>query len=94
MALLAIFPASMTNHPNRSRAGGPARNPAPEDVRAVREMMQTRRACGIIAAQDWCAEALHTSRRAFQQWETGERRMHPAFWELLMLKSNPPACQK
>lgn len=28
--------------------------------------------------------ASHTSRRAFQQWETGERRMHPAFFDLLL----------
>jgi DNA-binding transcriptional regulator YiaG len=39
---------------------------------------------GITAAQDLCAGWLHTSRRAWQQWESGDRRMHPAFWDLLI----------
>jgi DNA-binding transcriptional regulator YiaG len=39
---------------------------------------------GITAAQDVCAGWLHTSRRAWQQWESGDRRMHPAFWDLLI----------
>jgi DNA-binding transcriptional regulator YiaG len=41
----------------------------------------------ITAGQDWCAEQLHTSRRSFQQWESGDRSMHPAFWELLKIKT-------
>lgn len=73
----------MSNHPNRAPKGA---NPNPEDVRAAREAVQARFACGITVAQDWCAEQLHTSRRAFQQWETGERRMHQAFFELLGIK--------
>lgn len=61
-------------------------NPTPAQVRAAREAVQARLACGITDAQDWCADKLHTSRRAFQQWETGDRRMHPAFWELFRIK--------
>jgi DNA-binding transcriptional regulator YiaG len=57
-----------------------------EQVKAAREQVQQYFGCGITAAQDWCANALHTSRRAFQQWETGDRQMHPAFWELLSIK--------
>ena len=61
-------------------------SPRPQDVVAARETVQAKLGAGITAAQDWCAEALHTSRRSFQQWETGERRMHPAFIELLVIK--------
>ena len=60
--------------------------PSPAAVVAAREAVQANLSCGITAAQDWCAERLHTSRRAFQQWETGERRMHPAFFDLLSIK--------
>lgn len=61
--------------------------PTPEQVKQVREAVQADSELGITAAQDWCAEALHTSRRSFQQWETGARAMHPAFWELLKIKT-------
>lgn len=61
--------------------------PTPEQVKQVREAVQAHFGLGITVAQDWCAEALHTSRRAFQQWETGDRSMHPAFWELLKIKT-------
>lgn len=60
--------------------------PSATDVRAAREAVQARLGCGITAAQDWCAEKLHTSRRAFQQWEAGDRRMHPAFFDLLSIR--------
>lgn len=30
---------------------------------------------------------LHTTVRVWQQWEAGDRRMHPAFWELFMIKA-------
>lgn len=59
--------------------------PSPEQVKQVREGVQDHYALGITAAQDWCAVALHTSRRAFQQWEPGAQAMHPAFWELLKM---------
>ena len=61
-------------------------NPRPEDVLKLREALQKRESIGITAAQDRCAEMLHTSRRAWQQWERGDRKMHPAFWELAQLK--------
>lgn len=61
-------------------------SPTPVQVKEVRVTVQESLSLGITAAQDWCAEALHTSRRAFQQWESGDRRMHPAFWELLKIK--------
>ena len=60
--------------------------PSAEQVRLLRESLQHDPDKGITAAQDACALALHTSRRAWQQWERGERSMHPAFWELAQLK--------
>lgn len=60
--------------------------PTPEQVKQAREAVQENQSIGITAAQDWCASALHTSRRSFQQWEAGERTMHPAFWELFGIK--------
>jgi len=45
--------------------------PTPEHVKQVREAVQISGNLGITAAQDWCAAALHTSRRSFQQWVLG-----------------------
>jgi len=63
-----------------------ASSPAPHDVKALREAVQKRNNLGITAGQDLCAAMLHTSRRSWQQWERGERAMHPAFWELATIK--------
>jgi len=30
---------------------------------------------------------VHVALRTWQQWEAGDRRMHPAFWELFRIKS-------
>jgi hypothetical protein len=70
--------AEMTGHPNRGagRAGG---NPSPEQIR------EFRRASGLSAAQ--AGALVHTVGRVWQQWESGERRMHPAFWELARIKA-------
>ena len=65
----------------------PTASPPPEKVKALREQIQTSDSIGITGAQDRCAAMLHTSRRAWQQWERGDRGMHPAFWELVRLKS-------
>ncbi len=70
----------MSNHPNRPRASGtnPARNPSPDEIRQAREaagLTQTE-----AAARIFCA--LNT----WQQWESGARKMHPAFWQLWRLK--------
>lgn len=75
----------------RHRLKAETMTPTPTQVRRLREKIQKKMDLGITEAQDWCAEALHTSRRAFQQWEAKEgtpshRAMHGAFWELLNLK--------
>lgn len=69
----------MANHPNRSQAGSPARNPAAEEVRAARE------AVGL--SQTAAAELIHSTLRTWQDWEAGKARMHPGLWELFRIKS-------
>lgn len=68
----------MSNHPNRARRGSPSRNPSPDEVRAARE------AAGLTQTE--AGDLVHTTCRTWQQWEAGDRRMHPAFWELFRLK--------
>ena len=66
----------MSNHPNRG--GSPSRNPEPAAVVAARiDAGLTQTAAGAL---------VHTTCRTWQQWEAGDRRMHPAFWELFVLK--------
>jgi len=68
----------MPNHPNRSRGGSPSRNPTPEEIRAARET------AGL--SQTAAGALVHTTCRTWQQWEAGDRRMHPAFFELFSIK--------
>lgn len=65
----------VSNHPTRS--GGPARNPRPAEIRAARERADL--------TQTEAAALVHTTCRVWQQWEAGDRRMHPAFWHLFRL---------
>lgn len=67
----------MPTHPNRGPKG-PSANPAPEEVRAARE------AAGLT--QTAAADMIHGTLRAWQEWEAGNRRMHPGLWELFRLK--------
>lgn len=69
----------LTNHPNRGRAKSAASNPEPEDISRAR--------ASIGLTQSECALLVHAGLRSWQQWESGERRMHPAFWELFRIKS-------
>lgn len=54
-------------------------HPAPATIRAARA------AAGLT--QSAAAALLHTTCRTWQQWEAGDRKMHPAFWELFGLKA-------
>lgn len=56
--------------------------PTPDAIKAARA------AAGLTQAA--AAILLHTSLRSYQQWEAGDRRMHPAFWELLTIKIDRP----
>lgn len=66
------------NHPNRGPQG-PQSNPEPADIRAVRE------SAGLSQTQ--AAALIHASLGAWQKWEQGDRRMHPAFFELFRIKT-------
>lgn len=63
-------------------------SPSPSDVLSMRERLQEHKGIGITQAQRECAVLLHTSLRSWQQWERGERKMHPAFFELIKIKLN------
>jgi len=69
-----------TQH-RRNDGGGrvPSKCPAPDQVKAARI------AAGLTQLQ--AGEILHTNVRVWQQWEYGETQMHPAFFELFMLKT-------
>lgn len=69
----------MTNHPNRSRRGNPAANPSPAEIRAARQ------ATGLTQTQ--AARLIYATLRAWQEWEAGNRSMHPAMWELWRYKA-------
>lgn len=72
----------MANHPNRGKAKSTSRNPKPAEIERL------RKSYGLTQTQS--GELVHTSCRVWQQWEAGDRRMHPAFWELFQLKAARP----
>ena len=59
-------------------AGVSMSSPAPEEIRAARD------AAGL--SQTAAAELVHSKLRTWQQWEAGDRKMHPGLWELFRLK--------
>ena len=65
-------------HPNRGPKG-PSANPDPAQIRGAREAARL--------TQTQAAELIHGTLRTWQQWEAGDRRMHPGLWELFRLKS-------
>jgi len=68
----------VANHPNRRVWRGEQ----PPDPEAIRDWRRER---GLSASA--AAALVHSTTRAWQQWEAGERRMHPAMWELAKLKA-------
>ncbi len=71
---------AMSNHPNRSkktRAAG--RNPTPAEIREAREKADL--------TQTQAAERINSTLRTWQDWEAGERRMHPGLYELFLIKT-------
>jgi len=67
------------NHPNRSRRDTPAANPTPQRIKTARE--------AASQTQQEAAIEVHSNLRSWQKWEGGERRMHPAFFELYQIKT-------
>jgi len=54
-------------------------SPTPDEVHAWRN------AIGLSASK--AAALVHTTGRNWQKWEAGDSVMHPAFWELALLKA-------
>jgi DNA (cytosine-5)-methyltransferase 1 len=70
-------------HPNRSkRSPSASRNPRPAEIRAARE------AAGLTQTE--AAATIYSALRSWQDWESGARNMHPAFWELFRSKVTEP----
>ncbi|HEX5077697.1 MAG TPA: helix-turn-helix domain-containing protein [Geminicoccaceae bacterium] len=73
----------MANHPNRSkRSRSSARNPSPAEIRQARDTAQL--------TQTQAAEKIGGTLRAWQDYEGGQRRMHPGLFELFLIKTGQP----
>lgn len=62
--------------------------PSPEQVQEARRTIQDALRTTATNAIDACAWAAHTNRRTWQKWESGEAPMHPATWELMLIKTD------
>lgn len=69
----------MANHPNRSGTPQPGATPPPDAIRAART------AAGHTQSE--AARLIYSTLRAWQDWEAGARRMHPAMFELYLLRT-------
>lgn len=48
------------------------------------EILATRKAAGLTQTE--AGALVYSALRTWQQWESGERKMHPAMWELFRIK--------
>lgn len=55
--------------------------PTPEEIKSARER------AGLTQTQ--AAYLVHGTMRAWQEWEAGNRKMHPGLWELFNIKTAP-----
>ena len=70
----------MPTHPNRSKRNAKsAANPDPDSIRALR--VATLRPDLRPLTQANAAAMIHCTPRAWEDWEAGRRKMHPAFWQ-------------
>lgn len=53
--------------------------PAPAEIKA------RRKACKL--SQTAAGALVYSALRTWQQWEAGDREMHPGLWELFLIKS-------
>lgn len=67
----------MANHPNRNKLK--IESPSPLQIRELRKSLNL--------SQTDASKIIYCSLRGWQQWEAGERKMHPAFWELFKIKT-------
>lgn len=56
--------------------------PTPEQVKDARQR------AGLTQTQ--AAELVYSKLRSWQQWEAGDRAMHPGLWELFRIKTETP----
>jgi len=66
-------------HANRSKNRTAASNPTPAQIVAAREKAKL--------TQTAAADVIRGSLRAWQDYEGGQRRMHPGLWELFRIKT-------
>lgn len=66
----------MPKHQNRSKSA--SANPTPEQIRAAR--------AAASLTQTEASALIHGAMRAWQEYEAGNRRMHPGLWELFRMK--------
>lgn len=66
----------MANHPKRGR-GGSGHVPTPQEIREAR---------GDLSQAD-AAALIHVTQVRWSDYETGKNRMHPASWELFIIKT-------
>lgn len=57
-----------------------------EELVAQREFLESELNIGTVEAQSMCASLVYVSLRGYQAWERNERKIQPAFFELLSLK--------
>lgn len=58
------------------KAGG---NPPPKEIKAAREAVEL--------TQTAAASIVYCTLNTWQKWEAGHTKMHPAFWELFLIKT-------
>ena len=74
-----------TAAPGASSASTPARDslatikPTPDQIRAARTLASH--------SQDEAAQLVHVTGRAWRRWESGEREISGACWELYLIKA-------
>jgi DNA-binding transcriptional regulator YiaG len=71
---------AMVNHPNRSGRIAESQPPSPDEIR------QARQDAGL--SQTSAGALVHSGLRTWQQWEAGDRAMHPGLWELFRIKTD------
>lgn len=54
------------------------KNPTPEQI------ISARKSAGLTQTE--AARLVYAGLRTWQQWEKGDRKMHPAFWDLFKIK--------
>lgn len=69
----------MATHPNRSKNKSSKANPTPDEIWKAREK------AGLTQTE--AAAVIYCTLRGWQDWESGARRMHPAFFELFRIRT-------